>query len=284
MAQSPAGGENATNHLASFSTAIDSYEHRIGQATRAVAGHLLPLLTTLPPNPIILDNACGTGAVTDKVLQSIPSARIYAADAVPPMVNIMKALVEAKSEWKSKVANVAVMNGQDLQYEDNFFDASIMNFAIYFFPDPVQGIREVYRTLKPGGVGLITLWKEFGFAPILWEVQEKVKPANPLQSLPLMDVWTSGELLKKTIEQGGFKDFDMVTVEERLWGTDAKDLQDVLLENFGAMVAKNWTDEEKSKLGAATAEVLKDNGPKFCVQHGEKIGVPMIAWVAVCRK
>lgn len=50
------------------------------------------------------------------------------------------------------------------------------------------------------------------------------------------------------------------------------------------MVAKKWPDEEKARLPAVTAQVLDDHEAKFCIKSGDEIGVPMTAWVAVCRK
>lgn len=62
MAQ--ASSHTTTDNLAGFVSIIASYEHRVGHACRLVAVHILqPFLTNLlPPHPVILDNACGTGA------------------------------------------------------------------------------------------------------------------------------------------------------------------------------------------------------------------------------
>jgi len=292
MAQNPSTQTANTDHLAGFASIINVYEHRIGHATRAIASHLPSLLSNkFPPNPngdppTILDNACGTGAVTDQLLKVLPSARIYASDAIPPMIESFKALRDTNEKWKKNIIDVAVMDGQELRYEKNFFDIDIMNFGIFFFPDPVKGAREVYRTLKPGGVAIITVWKEFGFKPILWEVQKRVNPVNPLTELPLMEPWTDGELLKTTMKEGGFADTDieMKIIEERMWGTGLEDFQKVLLENFEAMVARSWSGEEKARLATVIAEVLGDSEAEFCVRAGEEIGVPMVAWAAVCTK
>jgi len=284
-AQNSSTQASSTDHLAGFASIIDVYEHRIGHATRAVAGHLPSLLSNkLPSNPIVLDNACGTGAVTDQLLKVLPSARIYAVDSIPPMIQSFKSLMTTNEKWQKNVIDVTVMDGQELRYQDNFFDVDIMNFGIFFFPDPAKGAREVYRTLKPGGVAIITLWKEFGFKPLLWEVQRRISPANPLTELPLMEPWTDGSRLKKTMEEGGFTNIEMKPIEERLWGNGLEDFQNVLLENFSAMVARNWSDEEKAQLAPVTAQVLGDSEAQFCVRSGEKIGVPMIAWAAVCTK
>ncbi|CAD6569067.1 MAG: hypothetical protein ASARMPREDX12_008484 [Alectoria sarmentosa] len=280
MAQS----SGPTGDLSGFVSIIASYEHRVGHACRAVAGHIPALLTGLPSKPVIFDNACGTGAATEELLKVLPSARIYAADAVPPMVQSTKAIVAAKPELQKSVVQVEIMDGQELRYENDFFDASITNFGIFFFPDPALGAREVHRTLKQGGIAVLTLWKEFGFKPVLWEVQKRVKPANPLTELPLMEPWCDGSKLKQTLQEGGFTSIEMTTVTEGMWGTGRKDLESVLLENFQAMVARNWTDDEKTKLPAVTAQVLDDHEADFCIKSGAKVGVPMTAWVAVCRK
>lgn len=280
-----AQASSTADALAGFASIIAVYEHRVGHSCRAVASHIPALLPPMPSTPVILDNACGTGAVTEEFLKVLPSARIHAADVTPPMVQAMQAIVAAKPELQKGVVEVEVMDGQALRYRNDFFDVSVMNFGIFFFPDPVVGVGEVYRTLKRGGTAVFTLWKEFGFKPVLWEVQRRVKPGDPLTELPLMEPWCDGTLLRQALREGGFTGgIEMTTVTEGMWGTGRKDLESVLLENFQAMVARNWTDEEKAKLPAVTAQVLDDREGDFCVRSGDKVGVPMTAWVAVCRK
>jgi ubiquinone/menaquinone biosynthesis C-methylase UbiE len=138
------------------------------------------------------DNACGTGAVSEQLLQALPNTRIYATDVVPGMVMAMKSIVDADPALQAAVAEVAVMNGQELSYADETFDASIMNFGIFFFPDPVRGAKQVYRTLKPGGTAIFTLWADIGFKPVLWAIQDIVQPVELLKELPLMETGSMG--------------------------------------------------------------------------------------------
>ena len=176
------------------------------------------------------------------------------------------------------------MDGESLRYADDFFDASITNFGIFFFPNPVLGAKEVHRTLKRQGIAVFTAWKEFGFKPVLWEVQERVKPENPLTELPLMEPWCDGSLLRQTLLEGGFNEIKMTTVIVGMYGAGRPDLESVLLENFQAMVHSDWTEEEKGRLPVVIAQVSDDEEAKFCDKSGDKIGVPMTAWVAVCKK
>ena len=58
-----------------------------------------------------------------------------------------------------------------------------------------------------------------------------------------MEPWCDGALLRRTLQDAGFIDVEMTAVTEGMWGTGRKDFESVLLENFQAMVASNWTDE-----------------------------------------
>ena len=69
-----------------------------------------------------------------------------------------------------------------------------------------------------------------------------------------------------------------------MWGKDKADFVAVLLGNFGAMVARNWTDKEKAKLAHVTSQVVNEMQDIFCITDGEKVGCMMEAWAAVCIK
>ncbi len=276
---------SAQEGLAGFASIISVYEHRVGHVCRAVASHLPPLLKSFPAaGGTVLDNACGTGAATQEFLKVHPTAKVSAADITPPMVQSFQAIIAADPALAAQVKDLRLENGETLTYPDDAFDAVLTNFGIFFFPDPVAGAKQIYRTLKPGGTAAVTLWKTFGFKPILWEVQARVKPANPLTELPLMEPWCNPRMLEKVLMDGGFGRVEFSVVKEGMWGKDEADFVTVLLENFGAMVARNWTDGEKAKLAPVTAQVVDEMRDQFCIMDGEKVGCMMEAWAAVCSK
>jgi ubiquinone/menaquinone biosynthesis C-methylase UbiE len=47
--------------------------------------------------------------------------------------------------------SVSVEDGQALPFPDRSFDAVLCNFGLMFFPDPVRGLSEFRRVLRPGG-------------------------------------------------------------------------------------------------------------------------------------
>lgn len=232
----------------------------------------------------MLDNACGTGAASEELLKKFPTIEIFAADVVPPMVQAFKAVIASKPELQKQVKEVRVEDAQALTFKANMFDASITNFGVFFLPDPAAGAKQIYRTLKPGGTAVVTLWKTFGFKPLLWEIQNQIKPANPLTELPLMEPWCDSALTEKTLKEGGFSNVEFSIVKEGLWGKDKEDFKEVMLENFATMTMRNWTEEERAKLPEYISKVVDEQRDEFCITDGEKVGVLMEAWVAVARK
>ena len=73
-------------------------------------------------------------------------------------------------------------------------------------------------------------------------------------------------------------------MKEGMWAMDKADFVPALLENFGAMVARTWTDEEKAKLASVTMQIVNEMQDKFCITDGERLGCMNEAWVAVSTK
>ncbi|MCJ1362981.1 hypothetical protein MMC16_002087 [Acarospora aff. strigata] len=273
-----------SNLLTSFNTtAAQTYEHRLGNATRAVARHILPFLSPLPPNPVVLDNACGTGSFTTELLRTVPTAHVHAVDASPAMIDIIRTSFNTDTH-----VDPAVMDGTSLSFPADTFDASVTNFGLFFFPDPAAGAREIYRTLKPhGGVAAVTCWRAIGFLPVFYAVQERVAPKEPLQGLPQIERWMDGGVLKETMVGAGFgaEGLRLESVGVVLWGEGVEDLAGCLVENFRGMVGEKWSEDEKGRLPEVTERVLREGRERFCVEgEGGKVGVEMAAWIAVGRK
>ncbi|AMQ19621.1 class I SAM-dependent methyltransferase [Thermococcus peptonophilus] len=88
---------------------------------------------------------------------------------------------------------------QNLEFEDSTFDTAVSTFVFCTVPDPVKGLREVYRVLKPGGKAIFL---------------EHMKSGSKLLNVPLymmepfMMAMTGTSMLRKTpdnIEKSGFQ-------------------------------------------------------------------------------
>lgn len=78
------------------------------------------------------------------------------------------------------------LDSQDLSsIPDNYFTHSIDNFSIFTFTRPADAVRESYRTLRPGGLAVVTCWRRFAPMHIVHATQKKIRPDLPLMPTPV---------------------------------------------------------------------------------------------------
>ena len=95
----------------------------------------------------VLDIATGTGLSAEAALAAVGhTGHVTAADVSPAM-----AAKARERLGKAPDASVFVEDGQALSFADCSFDAVLCNLGLMFFPDPVRGLSEFRRVLRPGG-------------------------------------------------------------------------------------------------------------------------------------
>jgi len=131
----------------------------------------------LKPGSAVLDVGCGSGA------SAIPAARAVGKHGRVTGVDLaarLLALAKAKAEAE-KLRNVEFRHADmtALGYEDESFDAVICVFAIFFVPDMVKQVRELWRMVRPGGQLAITTWGPRMFEPgsaAWWAAVKQYRP------------------------------------------------------------------------------------------------------------
>jgi SAM-dependent methyltransferase len=103
-------------------------------------------LTNVQRGQRVLDVAARTGVLSFAAVER--GAEVLAVDFSPGMVEHLRAKVAAQS---IQGMQVALMDGQALEVEDNSFDAAFSIFGLMFFPDRAAGFRGLYRAIRPGG-------------------------------------------------------------------------------------------------------------------------------------
>jgi SAM-dependent methyltransferase len=101
----------------------------------------------------ILDVAAGPGT-----LSLLAAEQGFDVTAVDFSANMIAQLEQAARDQKLQV-RCQVADGMALPFTDQAFDAAFSMFGLMFFPDRIQGLRELYRTLRPGGVAVISSWQ-----------------------------------------------------------------------------------------------------------------------------
>lgn len=98
------------------------------------------------PNAIVLDVACGTGDLSID-LKSGANARVVGSDFCRPMLAIAK-----EKTGQAKLA-IPYVEGDalSLPFEDLKFDAVTIAFGLRNLASFEDGLKELFRVLKPGG-------------------------------------------------------------------------------------------------------------------------------------
>ena len=121
-----------------------------------VTAYFMPFLLRaahVAPGMRVLDIATGTGLSAEAALATVgPTGHVTAADVSSAMVGIARQRL-----GKAPNASVSVEDGQALSFPDESFDAVLCNLGLMFFPDPLRGLSEFRRVLRPGGHAAVSV-------------------------------------------------------------------------------------------------------------------------------
>ena len=273
------------NPASHFDQQSSVYDQFIGLLTGDIAHYILDNLIQAPTSgTVIHDNACGTGLVTEH-LQTIAGrqdppayAKVHATDFVPSVTEVMKKKAQSQG-WKD--VDVSVMDSQALTFPDASFDLSIMNFGIFFLPEPQKGADHVFRTLKPGGTAIITSWKERRIMDAVVEAQRAIRPDLHTLAAPWGDLWSKEETLRDVLLKAGFRAENVKIVERKTDKIAHAVLADPdLVRKSYPAATEGWSDDDRAKLGSEIVKIAREKDLK---SHGAA-ALYCVAFIAIAKK
>lgn len=95
----------------------------------------------------ILDAGCGGGGNLVRILEQCPSSSVTGIDYSPVSVECS---VRVTRKFGDR-CRVVLGNVMELPFKEETFDRVVSFESVYFWPDPVDGLREICRVLKPKG-------------------------------------------------------------------------------------------------------------------------------------
>jgi len=125
----------------------------------------------------VLDVGCGSGASAIPAAQKVgPDGHVIGVDLAEKLLGMARAKAVAQG-----LRNVEFRVGdmEALGFPDGAFDAVICVFAIFFVPDMVTQVRELWRMVRPGGQLAITTWGPRMFEPgsaAWWAAVKRYRP------------------------------------------------------------------------------------------------------------
>ncbi len=155
-------------------TSADTYEPFMGRWSRLLADEVL---TWLAPSPgeRWLDVGCGTGALSEAILtRTAPSA----ITGVDPSAAYVEA---ARRRLPDRRVRVEVGDATSLPVADASVDHAASGLVLNFVPEPDVALREVRRTLVPGGRVTAYVWDYAAGMEMLrhfWDAAAATDPAS----------------------------------------------------------------------------------------------------------
>jgi SAM-dependent methyltransferase len=265
-----------------FNKTADKYEATTGGGTRELGQHAISLiagLKPLTPESKILDNACGTGIVTDIILQSGIQPEIHAVDSAENMVSIARARFSSYPN-----VHAAVMTGEELSFPDDTFTHSITNLGLMFFTDADKGAREIARTLRPDGVAVVTGWAMLRHIQIIQEVQAQIRPDDAPFKPPFPDIWLDPEHTKAVLTGAGLDVQASTALDVHLGGETADGIADLLTQTFASKAFESWSEEEKDKAAGVMKKIVRERAVPFTRPSGSGVGIKLTGTIFVARK
>ena len=184
----------------SFDVPADAYGRFRGRWSEPLSAQLADL-AGVSAGQHALDVGCGPGALTAELVDRLGSAAVAAVEPSPPFVAAVRA--------RFPEVEVRQAAAEQLPYEDASFDVALAQLVVHFMADPVAGLREMARVVRPGGRVAASVWDHGGGSGPLstfWDAVRETDPAAPDESR--MPGAREGHLAQLCAEAG------MVGVEE----------------------------------------------------------------------
>jgi ubiquinone/menaquinone biosynthesis C-methylase UbiE len=137
----------------SFEVAASAYDRFMGRYS-APLSPLFADFAGIAAGESVVDVGAGPGALTGELVSRVGAANVTAVDPSEPFV---VALRERFPE-----VSVGQASAEALPFDNDSFDLALAQLVVHFMADPVQGLREMARVTRSGGLVAASVWDHGG--------------------------------------------------------------------------------------------------------------------------
>ena len=267
-----------TDQNAAFTGSIpENYNKYLGPMVLHGFADDLSARVPVAPGVRVLEIACGTGIVTERLLRRLAGhGTLVATDLNAAMFAHAQRLGVGGPHIAWQQAD-----GTQLPFSDASFDAVVCQFGLMFFPDKRAGVREAHRVLKRGGRYYFNVWDTIEhnpFARITHEALAEFFPGNPPQFYTVpFSLWDPAPI-RDWLEQAGFTAVVVETLDKSGAPLPASDAAIGLIEgNPVYLDIMNRRPDALSEIKAAVAT-------RLAAHLGDPVRTPLRAHVFSARK
>lgn len=128
-----------------------SYEAYIGRWSRDVARIFVSELA-VAPGSVWLDVGCGSGALTEAILNSAKPSRVVGVDRSIEFVD------HSRTVFSGAPADLIVADAGSLPFAHGQIHAAVSGLVLNFVQEPERAVRDMLRCVGPSGLVAVYLW------------------------------------------------------------------------------------------------------------------------------
>jgi len=154
----------------SFVVAAEAYDRFMGRYSSPLAP-LFADFGRVSDGQHVIDVGCGPGALTEELVRRLGASAVAAVDPSAPFVSAI--------EERLPDVDVRLAPAEELPFDDSSFDAALAQLVVQFMRDPLEGLREMARVTRDGGVVAASVWDHgggHGPLSVLWDVVQEFDP------------------------------------------------------------------------------------------------------------
>ncbi len=207
-------------------------EDWLGAATEAMLD-----MAQVGPGDRVLDVAAGAGGQTLAAARRVgESGSVLATDISSNLLELAE--LEARKAGLSNVTT-RVLDGEQLDVDENAFDAVISRVGFIYFPNQQDALRGMHRALKPGGrlAGIVYSTpqnNEFFSIPVS-VIRRRAQLPAPAPGQPGPFSFGAPGTIETTFEQAGFENIEARRLASPLRLRSAAECVRFERESFGAL-------------------------------------------------
>ena len=169
-----------------FDVSGNAYDTFMGRYARELAP-VFADFAGIKAGETAIDVGCGSGILAEELASRLGAENVAAVDPSP--------LVEACA---ARVPDADVRKGaaEALPWPDESFDAALAQLVLHFLDDPVAGLVEMRRVVRPGGAVAACSWNfsEMHLLRTFWQAARTVVPGTAGESFEVTSLEDFGEL------------------------------------------------------------------------------------------
>jgi ubiquinone/menaquinone biosynthesis C-methylase UbiE len=215
-------------------------------------------LVSLPSGSRVLDVCCGAGA------SALPAAKTVGRTGKVVGIDLSRRLLElarAKAVQQN-LGNIKFELGDmlSLRFPAESFDAVVCVFGIFFVPDMIMAVSELWRRVRFGGRLAVTTWGPNFFEPGsngFWRSIRDVRP-DLYKGFNPWDRIDNPLSLKKILDQAGIASPKIIPENRRHSIKSAEDWWAIVLGSGYRGTVEQLSEEEREKVKEANLAFIRD--------------------------